>query len=159
MSLELQTFNVEPGSVLRAINFIPLPAPANPSNRRLIRHRHDALRLVIDSADSPRFSRHRGESLEIHLLASLLCRFLLLRILLDAAQEVVPRPRLLDVFDSDVDALLNIPISHSPVKDNADGRFRHVVDNTGLAMVDLVWHTTQVLTSVSFEKGVLSWID
>lgn len=45
-----------------------------------------------------------------------------------------------DVFDSDVDTLLNVPSAHSLVDDDTDGVLGHVVHHTCLAVVNFVWH-------------------
>jgi len=44
------------------------------------------------------------------------------------------------VFDSDVDSLLEVAVSDWLVEDDADGGFGYVVDDSGLAMVEFVWH-------------------
>lgn len=42
------------------------------------------------------------------------------------------------MFDANVDALFHITVADLLVENDADGRFCHVVDNTGLAVVDFV---------------------
>lgn len=45
------------------------------------------------------------------------------------------------MLDSEVDTLFDITMLHLFIDDNTDGALRDVIDNTGLAVVDLVWHT------------------
>lgn len=45
------------------------------------------------------------------------------------------------MFDSNVHALLDVSVADSLVDDDADSGFRNIVNNTGLAVVDLVRHT------------------
>lgn len=98
-------------------------------------------RLNILDLDGARASWHGGLSLQLNTLALLLGLLPLSCVLLHSAQEFVSRSGMCDVFDSDVDSLLEISVSNLLVDDDTDGGLRNVVDYTGLAVVDLEWHT------------------
>lgn len=55
------------------------------------------------------------------------------------------------MLDSEVDALLDVPVLDFLVNNDADCALRDVVDNAGLAVVDLVWHAGEPLV-YSFES-------
>lgn len=64
----------------------------------------------------------------------------LLGVLLNTRQEVLTRAGQPDVFDPDVNALLDVAIADLLVEDDADSGFSNVVDDSSLAVVDLVRH-------------------
>ena len=76
-------------------------------------------------------------------MCALSLRLLLqLSISLDSTNELLSRSRKRHVLDSEVDALLDVPVLDLLVYDNTDCALCDVVDNTGLAMIDLMRHTT-----------------
>lgn len=117
-------------------------------NRGLVRGRSNGLGLVLSDGDSPGLTGLEGLSLELNLSTVGLGLLLELGVLLHAAKEVVTGPGRLDVLDADVDALLDVAVLDLLVDDDTDGRLGNVVDDTGLAVVDLVGHTV-------FAKSVL----
>lgn len=102
---------------------------------------HWAQRLNVLHLHGSRTPRHNRLSLQLHTLTLLLGLSPLLGVLLDSVQELLSRSRSCDVLDSDVDSLLEVSVADLLVDDDTDGGFRDVVDDTGLAVVDLVWHT------------------
>lgn len=126
------------------------PIRKNPANQHaltsinlygcLVGHRSNALWPVALQLDCPRFPRHYRLPLQIDLCALLLRLSPLCRILLHTTQELFPAARVLHVFDPDIDSLLDVAVADLLVADYADCRLCHVVDDTGLAVVDLVWH-------------------
>ena len=109
-------------------------------NRRLVRNCRDTLRVVILRGDCPCFPGHRGLALQMHVNTLSLCLLHLLGVLLNTRQEVFTRAGQADVLDADVNTLLDIAIADLSVEDDTDSGFSNVVDDTSLAVVDLVGH-------------------
>lgn len=101
----------------------------------------DRLWDVVLRADGVSLPGTDGLALQVEMDTLLLGLPLLNGVLLDTAQEVLTRARVLKVLDADVDALLHVSVADALVADNTEGGLGDVVDDTGLAVVDLVGHT------------------
>jgi hypothetical protein len=97
-------------------------------------------RLNIRHLDRSRTPRTNRLSLQLYALTVLLGFLPLSCVILHSGQELVSGSRMCDVFDSDVDSLLDVSVADLLVDDDADGGFGHVVDYTGFAVVDFEWH-------------------
>lgn len=97
--------------------------------------------LHILDLNSVTLTRTDGQSLELHSLALVLDLSSPLSVRLDTVDELFTRAGVVDVFETDVDALLKVAVADLLVDDDADCGFGDVVDNAGLAVVDLVGHT------------------
>lgn len=94
--------------------------------------------LGVNNMGFPRLDRL---SLQVDMDTLLLGLALLNGVFLDAVDEFLSRARVGDVFNTDVDALLHVTVSDSLVNDNTNSGFGHVIDHSGLAVVDFVGHT------------------
>ena len=75
-------------------------------------------------------------------MGTLSLRLLLqLCVLLDSADELFSGTGKGDVLDSEVDALLDVPVLDLLVDDDTDCALRNVVDDTSLSVVNLVGHS------------------
>lgn len=77
-------------------------------------------------------------------------------VLLDSPEELFSGSGVGNVLDADVDALLHISVSDALVDDDANRGLCHVVDNTGLAVVDLEWHTIRYITKCISTESFMS---
>lgn len=77
----------------------------------------------------------------MNVCSLLLGLFLLCGVSLDAVEELLSALRVVDMFNADVDAFLNVAISNSLVDDDAQCGFGDIIDNPGLPVVNLVRHT------------------
>jgi hypothetical protein len=112
-----------------------------PLNRSLVRQRGERLRRVVGQRDCAGVTGLGGQTLDLDGGAGGGGILLLLGVLLDSAEEVVSATGGLDVLDLDVDALLDVATPDLLVDDDTDGGLGDVVDDTSLAVVDLVGHT------------------
>jgi|SRR5690625_1233720 len=129
------------------MNKPPHPANGPRLNRSLVRQRGDGLRGAVGQGNGSGLAGLSRQALDLDgdaLGAGLL---LGLGVRLDALEEVLARSGGLDVLDSDADSLLDVPVPDLLVDDDTNSRLGDVVDDTGLAVVDLVGHATQLSAS------------
>lgn len=62
-------------------------------------------------------------------------------VVLDSLQKFGSTLGVLDVFNSQTQSLFQVSVTDHLVDDNTNRRLGDVEDNTGLTLVDLVWHT------------------
>lgn len=131
------------------IPHVPFLPPA-PYSQRLdggvVRNGGDRLRGVVVEGDCAGCPWLDGLALQLDGGAVGLGLLLQGGVGLDAAQEVLAGPRRRDVLDADVQALLDVPVLDLLVDDDTDGVLGDVVDDAGLAVVDLVRHTVKSMS-------------
>lgn len=62
-------------------------------------------------------------------------------VLLHTVQKLVSGPGVRDVFDTDVNALLDVAVADTLVDNDTDRGFGYIINHARLAVVDLVGHT------------------
>lgn len=121
----------------------------------IVRHGRDGLGEVALGGNEVADTGLEGLALEVEVDALLTSLALLLGVLLDALDEVLAGAGVLDVLDADADALLHVAVADDLVQEDADGGLGDVVDDAGLAVVDLVGHTRW--SQHSFSRSFLWW--
>lgn len=119
-------------------------------NRSLVRQRGDSLGRNVGQRDGAGLTGLCGKALDLDGGARGSSLLLGLGVGLDALEEVLTGAGGLDVLDADVDALLDVSVPDLLVDDDADGALGNVVDDAGLAVVDLVGHTVCEVSKKSF---------
>lgn len=112
-----------------------------PLDVSIVRHGGNGLGGIAVGGNEVAGAGLGGLALEVEGDALLTSLDLLLGVLLHTLDEVLTGARVLNVLDADVDALLHVPVADDLVQEHADGRLGHVVDDAGLAVVDLMGHT------------------
>lgn len=107
----------------------------------LVGKRGDGLGGEVGKRDGAGLSGAEGLALDGDGNAVSLGLLLGLGVRLHSLQEVLSRSRGGDVLDSDVDSLLDVAVLDLLVDDDTDGSLGDIVDDTSLAVVDLVGHT------------------
>lgn len=118
-------------------------------NVGVVGDREESLGHVLLGGDSALFARHERLALELNGLAVGLGGLLCGSVGLDTGKELVAGTGVADVFNADVDALLDVAVSDLTVEDDTDSGLGYVVDNAGLSVVDLVRHTVWLLGVIS----------
>ena len=59
------------------------------------------------------------------------------------------------MFNADIDSLLHVSVADFLVNDDSDGGSCHIIDDAGLAVVDLEWH---LFRQISVSVSVFVWI-
>lgn len=111
----------------------------------VVRDRRNSFRKISLGANNASISGHNGLSLQMHVDTLFLGRTLLDGVLLHTVQKLVSGPGVRDVFDTDVNALLDVAVANTLVDNNTDRGFGYVINHTRLAVVDLIGHSITFL--------------
>lgn len=135
----------------------------NGLDESLVRPGGKGLGDVVVDGNNPGLSGLSRESLEQNLLALFLGLLLLGGVGLDTVKELLSALGVTDVLNSDVDTLLHVSTVDDLVDDHTNSSGGNVVNDTGLAVVELVGHTlllrrvgldvNDVTNSVGDEEG------
>jgi len=82
-----------------------------------------------------------GLPLYAHPGARIMSLLQFFRVILDTTQKIVTAFRMPNVFNADVDTLLEEAIANALVEDNTNRRLCNIVDDTSATVVKFVWHT------------------
>lgn len=103
-------------------------------NSCLVSDRYDGLWYVVLHRNSPRLAGHQWLSLQVNVCAISLRFLLQLGVCLDSADELFTGAGKGDVLDTEVDALLDVPVFDLLVDDDADCALCDVVDDSSLSV-------------------------
>lgn len=137
LALDFQRLNTTLVHATKSIHVILV----QPLNGRLVGNRHNRLGHVVLHRDGPRLPGHGRLSLQVDVLALLLGLLPQPGVLLDSSQELIAGLGCRHVLDTERDTLLNVAVLDLLEDDDADRVLGDVVDDTSLAVVDLVGHT------------------
>lgn len=126
---------------------------------RIVWNRCNGLGKVALKVDNVGLARLRGLTLQVDLHPLFLGLTVLGGVLLDSVDEVLAGSGVGDVFDADVDALLDVAVADDLVEDDSQGGFGYVVYHSGFAVVPFVRHTIQFnQQSAGCPQGIRRWI-
>lgn len=77
---------------------------------------------------------------------------------LDTADELLAGAGEGDVLNAEVDALLEVAVLDLLVDDDTDGGLGNVVNDTGLSVVNLVWHTMAEISMLFLDAQARSLV-
>lgn len=119
----------------------------------------NGLRNVAGGGDEVTLTGANSLALQVDVDTLLLGLTLLDGVLLNTVDELLAGAGVLDVLDADVDALLDVAVVDTLVQEDTDGGLGDVVDNAGLAVVDLVGHTVLTVNfSCSFSSQIVDCV-
>ena len=111
---------------------------------------NNGLWSVILDRDGAGLTWHQWLSLQVDVGAVSLGLGLEGGVGLDTANELLTGTGEGDVLNAEVDTLLDVAVLDLLVDDDTDGGLGNVVNDTGLSVVDLVWHTMRISACALF---------